>query len=210
MKDSMIFPYFGGLTFSTAMLKPAGWNGVSAVFAKPPLSTQQIMHPALYKSGKTPAQVKVPAMEKLLGVDWKKLDENTMGEFGWLEILKQFISEEKAKPLAAAWEGDRYIVYEQKDSKRLVLVARLKLDSEEHAGRFFEAYSNALGKKHGGKEGARRLPNFFSLDAPDGGVFLRCVGTEEAAKSAAANSTKSLSIVSAGMPDKFAAYSDRR
>jgi len=178
LKDAMIFPYFGGLTFSTAILKPAGWNGLSAVFAKPPLSTQQIMHPALYKSGKVPAQVTIPSFEKLLGADWTKIDENVMGEFGWKEILKQFLGEERAAPLAAAWGGDRYVLYEQRQSKRLILVARLHLDSEEHAARFFGQYSEALEKKHGAHENAPRLPNFFSLDTPDDGVFLRCMGAD--------------------------------
>src|ERR1700722_8872389 len=31
LKDAMIFPYFGGLTFCTAILKPAGWSGLPAV-----------------------------------------------------------------------------------------------------------------------------------------------------------------------------------
>jgi hypothetical protein len=178
LKDAMIFPYFGGLTFSTAILKPAGWNGLSAVFAKPPLSTQQILHPALYKSGKAPAQVAIPSFEKLLGADWAKIDENVMGEFGWREILKQFLGEENAKSLAAAWDGDRYALYEHKQTKQLILVARLRLDSEEHAGRFFGQYSDALEKKYGGHENAPRLSNFLFFDAPDGGVFWRCVGAE--------------------------------
>lgn len=178
LKDGMIFPYFGGLTFSTAILKSAGWNGLSAVFAKPPVSTQQIMHPALYKSGKTPAVVAIPPFQKLLGPDWTKLDENVMGEFGWMEILKQFQGEKIAKPLAAAWDGDRYALYEQKQTKRLVLVARLHLDSEEHAAQFFGQYSEALEKKHDARENESRLSNFLSFNTADGGVFLRCVGTE--------------------------------
>jgi hypothetical protein len=178
LKDAMIFPYFGGLTFSTAILKPAGWNGLAAVFGKPPLSTQQIMHPALYKSGQVPAQVPVPSFEKLLGPEWTKIDENVMGEFGWKEILKQFLGEERATPLAAAWGGDRYALYEQKQTKRLILVARLHLDSEEHAGRFFGQYSEALEKKHGVHENAPRSSNFLSFETPGGGVFLRCVGSE--------------------------------
>ncbi len=178
LKDAMIFPYFGGLTFSTAILKPAGWNGLSAVFMKPPLSTQQILHPALYKSGKAPAQVTIPAFEQLLGADWTKIDENVMGEFGWKEILKQFLGEERATPLAAAWGGDRYVLYEQKQTKRLILVARLHLDSEEHAARFFGQYSEALEKKYSGHENASRLSNFLSFDTPDGGVFLRYVGAD--------------------------------
>jgi hypothetical protein len=178
LKDAMIFPYVTGLTFSAAMLKPSGWNGVSAVFAKPPLSTQQIMHPSLYRSGRTPANVKIPSIDKLLGPDWTKLDENLMGEFGWKEILKQFLDEERAKSVAAGWEGDRYTLYEQKQTKKLALVARLQLDSEEHAARFFTQYSEALQKKYSEQTNPSRLPNFLSFETPDGGVFLRCFGAE--------------------------------
>jgi hypothetical protein len=178
LKDALIFPYFGGLTFSTAILKPAGWSGLSAVFAKPPLSTQQILHPGLYKSGKAPTAVAIPSVEKLLGSDWVKIDENVMGEFGWKEILKQFLGEERAKLLATAWNGDRYVLYEQKQTKRLILVARLHLGSEEHADRFFAEYSGLLLRKHGAPENGPRRSNFLSFETPDGGVFFRCVGPE--------------------------------
>jgi hypothetical protein len=178
LKDAMIFPYFGGLKFSTAILKPSGWNGLSAVFAKPPVSTQQIMHPDIYKSGRIPTAVTIPSFQKLVGADWAKIDENVMGEFGWMEILKQFLGEKTAKPLAAAWDGDRYALYEQKQTKRLILVARLHLDSDEHAAKFFGLYSGALEKKYGARQNESRLPNFVSFDTTDGGVFWRCVGTD--------------------------------
>jgi hypothetical protein len=178
LKDSMVFPYFGGLAFSTAILKTGGWKGLSAVFARPPISTQQIMHPALYKSGKAPAAVTIPSSQKLLGPDWAKIDENEMGEFGWLEILKQFLAESIAKPLAAGWDGDRYALYEQKQTKRLVLFARLHLENEEDAVQFFQQYSAALLKKHAAHESESHVPNFLSFETPDGGVFLRCLAME--------------------------------
>ncbi len=178
LKDALVFPYFGGLTFSVAILKPAGWSGLPGVFAKPPVSTQQILHPGLYRDGKVSATVTVPAIDKDLGAGWTKLEENSMGEFGWKEILKQFLGDEKAKPLSAAWDGDGYLLYEQKQTKRLVLVTRLRLANEEQAERFFEQYSEALVKKHDARDNLFRRPNFFSFDTPDGGVFLRCVGKE--------------------------------
>src|SRR5580692_6445993 len=165
LRDAMVFPYFAGLTFSTSILKSARWKGLSAVFARPPVSTQQIMHPALYKSGKAPVAVTIPSLQKLLGPDWTKMDENVMGEFGWMEILKQFLGEKIAKPLAAAWDGDRYALYEQKQTKRLVLVALLQLDSAENAMQFFAQYSAALEKKHGAHENISRATNFLSFDA---------------------------------------------
>ena len=178
LKDTLIFPYIGGLTFSVAILRNTGWAALPGVFEKPPISTQQILHPALYRSGKIPKAVALPQLEKLLGSSWTKLDENIMGEYGWKEVLKQFLDDDRAKTLAAAWDGDRYAVFEQKQTKKLVLVTRLHLDSEEHAARFFGQYSEALEKKYTERSNLLRRPNFFSFDTPDGGVFLDCLATE--------------------------------
>src|SRR5712692_1239960 len=178
LKDALIFPYLGGLTFSAAVMRNTGWDALPGLFEKPPVSTQQILHPALYRSGRTPASVILPRLEKLLGSNWSKLDENIMGEYGWKEVLKQFLEEDRATRLAAAWDGDRYAVFEEKQMKKLVLVTRLHLDSDEHAVRFFGQYSEALEKKYSERSNLFRRPNFFSLDTPDGGVFLDCLGTE--------------------------------
>ena len=176
LKDALIFPYISGLNFSAAILKNSGWSVLSGVFEKPPVSTQQILHPGLYKSGKVPSTVSLPSFEKMLGKDWAKLDENILGEFGWKEVLKQFLDDDRAKSLAAAWGGDRYATYEQKETKKLVLVTRLHLDTEEHAVRFFGQYSEALEKKYSQRSNLLRRPNFFQFDSPDGGVFLFCFG----------------------------------
>jgi hypothetical protein len=178
IKDALIFPYFGGLRFSAAVLKPSGWSSLPGVFTKPPVSTQQILHPALYRGGKIPAKIELPSLETMLGTGWNKLEENTLGEFGWEEVLKQFLGEERAKPLSEAWDGDRYAVFEHKQTKKLILATRLRLDSEEHAARFFGQYSEALEKKYLERSNLLRRPNFFSFDTHDGGVFLDCLGNE--------------------------------
>jgi hypothetical protein len=178
LKDALVFPYLDGLNFSAAVLKPEGWNGLPGVFAKPPVSTQQILHPALYRSGKAPSPVSLPSMDKTLGGDWTKLEDNAMGEFGWKEVLKQFLGEERAKPLSEAWDGDRYLVYEQKQTKRLLLITRVRLASEEQAEHFFGQYSEALQKKHEQRTDLLRRPKSLSFDTPDGGVLLRCAGRE--------------------------------
>jgi hypothetical protein len=178
LKDVLIFPYLSGLTFSAAVMRNSGWAAVPGVFEKPPVSTQQILHPALYRAGKIPATVTLPRLEKLLGDNWSKLDENTMGEFGWKEVLKQFLDNDRAKTMAAAWDGDRYALYEHKQTKKIILVARLNLDSEVHAARFYGQYSEALEKKYPERLNLFRRPNFFSFDSPDGGVFLDCLGNE--------------------------------
>jgi hypothetical protein len=205
LKDTLIFPYIAGLSFSAAILKNTGWAALPGVFDKPPVSTQQILHPALYRSGRMPKTVLLPPLEKLLGSNWTKLDENIMGEYGWKEVLKQFLEEDRAKMLAAAWDGDRYAVFEQKQTKKLILVTRLHLDSEEHAVRFFGQYSEALEKKYAERSNLLRRPNFFSFDTPDGGVFLDCLGNECVTLEGAARKTfdaftKELNWPSAPLP----------
>jgi hypothetical protein len=189
LKDALIFPYLGGLTFSAAIMRNTGWAALPGLFEKPPVSTQQILHPALYRSGKMPSSVILPPLEKILGDGWSKLDENIMGEFGWKEVLKQFLDNDRAKTLAAAWDGDRYIVFEQKQSKKLILVTRLHLDGEEHAARFFGQYSEALEKKYSERTNLLRRPSFFSFDTPEGGVFLDCLGNECVAMEGASRNT---------------------
>ena len=178
IKDALVFPYLSGMQFSIAALKEKGWVALPELFEKPPASTQQILHPAIYQAHKVPAEIALPAIDKLLGADWKRLEENTLGEFGWKEVLKQFLGQERAKPLAEGWAGDRYAVYESQKTKRLILVARLRLANEEHAVRFFGQYSEALEKKYAERTNLFRRPNFFSFDTPDGGAFLRCLEAE--------------------------------
>jgi hypothetical protein len=178
LKDALVFPYLDGLNFSAAILKPAGWSGLPGVFTKPPVSTQQIMHPELYRSWKVASPVSLPSMEKALGPDWAKLEENLMGEFGWKEVLKQFLGEDKAAPLATAWDGDRYVVYEHKQNKRLVLTTRLRLANAAQTAQFFAAYSDSLDKKYPKRTEESAQRNFLSFTTAEGGVFFQCVDRE--------------------------------
>ncbi len=178
LRDSLIFPYLAGLSFSAAILKPNGWSSMAKIFSSPPVSTQQIMHPALYKSGKMPVSLALPAVDNLLGPEYAKLEDNLLGEFGWKEVLKQFLGEDRATPLAAAWEGDRYVVYEQKRTKHLVLITRLRLAGEVQTARFFGQYSEALEKKYPERSNLFRRADFFSFTTPDGDVYLHCAMTE--------------------------------
>ena len=175
LRDALIFPYLDGLNFSAAIVRPKGWDALSGVFAKPPISTQQIMHPATYFSFRIPPKADLPSLDKDLGSDWVRLEDNLMGEFGWKEVLKQFVGEDRATPLATAWSSDRYILFEQKKTKKLVLIARLDLVDERATSRFFTAYSEALVKKYDKRTKEKREEDFLAFETPDGGVFFKCV-----------------------------------
>jgi hypothetical protein len=178
IKDSLMFPYFSGLTFSMAILKSGGWPGFTPVFARPPANTQQILHPDLYFANQAPAPLKLELPTVVPGDDWVLLEENSLGELGWKEVLKQFLDDARAKPLATAWDGDVYASFEQKKTKRLMLFARLRLADVGFAGRFFSQYSEALERKYPERSHLMRRTNLLTFDSPDGSVFLRCNGRE--------------------------------
>jgi len=86
-------------------------------------------------------------MEKALGADWAKLEENVMGEFGWKEVLKQYLGETRGKTLSAAWDGDRYAVYEEKPSKRLLLITPRATGQSSSRGTFLWPIFGSAGEK---------------------------------------------------------------
>jgi hypothetical protein len=178
IKDSLMFPYFDGLRFSLSVLRTGGWGGFDAIFAKPPTNTQQIMHPALYRAEKVPAPLKVDLPDGLPGAGWNKLEQNALGEFGWKEVLKQFLGEEAAKKVAAGWDGDDYATFEQKDTKALMLFARVRFNTAELASGFFDAYSKALKKKYPERVPVTDTRGDFGFNTPSVGVFIRCQQNE--------------------------------
>ena len=179
LQDELLFPYLAGETFTQRVLKATtGWPDFHKVYEKPPVSTQQIMHPDLYLQGVVPPKIVLPETTGVISADWKKLDENNMGEFGLLEIFKQFLSKDRSTSLAAAWSADRYAVFENQKNKRTMLIFRVHLANDADAARFFGAYGEVLESKYDTRTNLMRRPNFFSFDTPDDGVFLRCVGTD--------------------------------
>ncbi|HWX38249.1 MAG TPA: hypothetical protein VNY09_03345 [Candidatus Sulfotelmatobacter sp.] len=175
LQDELLFPYIAGIKFTQHLLKAgSGWPDFYKVFDKPPASTQQIMHPDLYLQGVIPAKVELPAIRGVVSSEWKKLDENDMGEFGVQEILKQFMAKDRATALAAGWSGDRYAIFENQKNKRTMLEFRLRFSNDAAAARFFGAYSEILETKYDQRTNLMRRPNFFSFDTPEDSVFVRC------------------------------------
>lgn len=177
IRDELLFPYLAGTSFAQQFLKAhAGWQDIHLIFERPPVSTQQILHPDLYLKNQAPASVKLPDWKGLVPEDWKLLEENVMGEFGVEEVLKTFLDENRAN-ISQAWDGDRYATFENEKSKQVSLVFLLVLDSDEDAARFFGQYSDLLEHKYKTRANLLRRPNYFEFQSDDGGVYIRCLAS---------------------------------
>jgi len=178
IRDELLFPYLAGTGFSQQFLKAhSGWKDLHLIFQNPPVSTQQIIHPDLYLSNVKPEAVTLPDWKNLAPDDWKLLEENVLGEFGFAEVLKQFLGQERADMTSSAWKGDRYAIFENAKNKNSSLVFHIVLDNPEDTARFFGQYSELLELKHPDRRELYRRPNFFQFQTDAGGVFLHCAAT---------------------------------
>jgi hypothetical protein len=116
LRDTLEFPYDAGLNFVQGIYNQGGWAAVDKVYANPPASTSQILHPELYTNGVTPVAVTVPAVPGSLGSGWKQTMADTLGEFQlriWLEGESPTSDLTAAATSAVAeWGGDRVGLYE--------------------------------------------------------------------------------------------------
>jgi hypothetical protein len=116
LRESLLFPYTGGLNFTQRLQTSGGWTAVDAAFAKPPASTEQIIHPDKYESSEKPTVVDLPDdMAGRMGPDWTLGLEDTLGEFQlkvWLANAADGAATEQgnATEAAAGWGGDRVAV----------------------------------------------------------------------------------------------------
>ncbi len=141
LRESLLFPYSQGLAFVQGLQGQGGWQAVDAAFAKPPASSEQVMHPEKYASGEMPIAVTLPKdLPTRLGSGWSTALEDTFGEFQLGVWLKQntAISAADAKAAAAGWGGDRIAVVNGPDGAWGV-VLRTAWDTPADAEEFEKA-----------------------------------------------------------------------
>jgi hypothetical protein len=160
LRESLLFPYEGGLLFVTGLYAQGGWEAVDAAYANPPLSSEQILHPEHYPDD-VPLVVSLPPLTDTLGAGWRLVDANTVGEFALNLYLDVHVSPAQAKVAAEGWGGDRYAVHWREDESAFVLVLRLAWDTPTDASEFFETYVQFAGDRFGAgparSEGETRL-----------------------------------------------------
>ncbi len=116
LRADLLFPYEDGLNFITGVYSQGGWSAVNKLYANPPSSTSQILHPDLYARGVGPTVVTLPPPPSAMGSGWLMTSSDTMGELQlrvWLEGSKPSSAQHKAAASAVStWAGDRVGLYE--------------------------------------------------------------------------------------------------
>jgi hypothetical protein len=104
-----VFPYLGGQRFVRDLLRRADgrWALVDdAERVRPPVSTEQVMHPERYLRADEPKPVHLRA-GAVLGGGWTRVRTGTWGEYATRELLADG-GGSGAEAAAAGWGGDRW------------------------------------------------------------------------------------------------------
>jgi hypothetical protein len=146
IREAMLFPYRAGIGFVAALRRRQPWSAVDAAFARPPRSTEQILHPERYFADDRPVPIDVRVPAALPG--FAIAHSTVWGELGFsLWLRSHGIDEHIADEAAAGWGGDRVVVLARPGDRRpgkAVGIARADWDSEADAIEAAEAAAKAL------------------------------------------------------------------
>jgi len=139
----VIFQYSDGVRMVAEAYRRGGWSAVDAMYAKPPLSTHQVIHSADYFDHFTPpVNVEVRGYERVMG-SWTKIDDDTYGELLLRTILERNLGR-KAPEVAVAqrWAGDQMVILQS--GREVSVIWLLVFSDETSAAGFAGAYAKVI------------------------------------------------------------------
>ena len=145
LRETLVFPYSKGMLFQNAVFARMKQQSFEEVFRRPPVSTQQIIHPDMYFSGVQPSRPALPQLPN--GQGYKRIAEGTMGELDHSILLKQYAGADESKAVAPHWRGGMYALLERRSPERVVLLYAVEWDDRATAERYFGLYRKVLEKK---------------------------------------------------------------
>jgi len=146
LRESLLFPYLGGVGFVQAYWKEAG--RVPPLGPRMPVSTEQVMHPERFLEG----SVDAPTDVRFRGEappGWALVHTDDLGEMETRVLLREFLPDREAADRAAAgWDGDRFRLLDTPSGEAFVWVS--VWDSERDALQFESAVRSAMTARYDG------------------------------------------------------------
>jgi serine/threonine protein kinase len=149
VKQVALLPQREGSRFVASIYSVTNdWESVNSVYARPPVSTEQILHPDKYLDGEEPVIPELPDLGAVLGRGWELIAQDTMGEF----LLRTYLEDEPdavdASSAAAGWGGDRYALFLGPEGERLLAMV-INWDTPQDCAEFHDAFGVFAEKRTG-------------------------------------------------------------
>ncbi|MDI1446126.1 hypothetical protein [Polyangium sp. 6x1] len=138
VRERLLFRYHAGTAMVAELYRAGGLDLVNRMFASPPVSTEQVIHPEKYLAGERPVVLAAPRAPQ----GYRTLDEGTLGELETRVVLDRCSPSSAAA--AAGWGGDRYTLVAAPNGG-VGLLWSTAWDSESDAAEFVEAIQSRPG-----------------------------------------------------------------
>ena len=145
LREKLVFPYRDGVQFVQWAYAAKGWAGVNALFADPPVSSAQILHPEQYYLRQR-APVQIIPFGLFRQAKNNPVVEQTFGEFLIQTLLASNHSPKDAALIASGWAGDYLAAYP--DGRNLIIAWLSAWTDDAAAQRFSRALQTVLERRH--------------------------------------------------------------
>ncbi|MFB3778870.1 MAG: hypothetical protein ACE141_14725 [Bryobacteraceae bacterium] len=175
IRETLIFPYTKGMLFQHVLVEKEGTTGFTSIFTRPPVSTQQVLHPDKYFAGGKPAE---PALARLASQGgFRVLMGGSIGELDHSILLRQYAGPQAAEEVAPLWRGGAYRLLEHKKDRHTVLAYSSEWQDPAAARRFFELYRGVLKGKWKRLEITAERNGYLAGRGDDGHFAMRLNGS---------------------------------
>ena len=148
IRESLVFPYLGGLEFVRARWRAEGGDRFAPLGDEMPVSSEQVLHPdrafGTIRDEPVDLAFAIPVPE-----GWTEVHSDGLGELETRIWLRELLDDQlRAESGAEGWDGDLYRLISGPDGEVLIWVTAW--DSQEDAGEFGEAAREIAGKRYTG------------------------------------------------------------
>jgi hypothetical protein len=152
LTETFIFRYRDGARLVETARQRGGEHAVDELFARPPASSEQVLHPEKYFADEAPRGVGFDETE-FASAGWNAAAATPLGELGVRGLLLKSLSRGAAERAAAGWGGDRAYLFTRGAGAELFVWATA-WDSPRDAQEFFRAYNVMMGARGARDAGA--------------------------------------------------------
>ncbi len=175
LREKLIFPYREGSQFVQWAYAAKGWEGVNGLFADPPLSSAQILHPEKYYLRRE-APLQITPFGWLRQANQKAVVDQTLGESLIQVLLASSHSRREAALIASGWTGDALSAYP--DGANLMTIWLSAWNNDGGAQNFYRGLQTVLERRNHLRFATSPLPDGLMADSGAGrSVVLQAKGS---------------------------------
>jgi hypothetical protein len=139
LTETFIFRYRDGARLVETARRRGGERAVDDLFARPPASSEQVLHPEKYFANEPPREINFDE-GSLAPSGWHVATSTPLGELGVRGLLLKSLSRRDAERAASGWGGDRAYLFTRGASDTLFAWSSV-WDTGVDAREFFRAYN---------------------------------------------------------------------